>query len=239
MYLLDDYKVVLVDSEIYPMINEEMMREATGLELVNEFVPIRLVGIRDGQEIRTSRIIKIEDGIAYSRSGSEIKLGNMSKHYIDFENAVSNKLPIVQSWRMAQSDDEYLVNGTIFKNGIYREFEDKINGQNEDKTLNVENQGRVFIDWDCFSRSMRIKSTDAFDDIRIDFNSPEEKLKSTLYSVDLSVRKNVEDHLRDFQNNWFYLSDWKVGESFFYIDEQLPMALESIKTVSDDKPKLR
>ena len=85
-------------------------------------------GFEDGTTIATSTIIKIENGVAMTRSGTKYELGFKHPDLLDMENAIEKKIPVIVSWDLDwYANGDYSFEGRL-ENG--EEVDGKVSAQN-------------------------------------------------------------------------------------------------------------
>ena len=122
------------------------------------------VGAVSNQYLSTSYILKIEDGVVYTYSGSQYVLGNMNEDYRQFIEAKEKGIPIISKWYLRWS--------------LY-ELYGEVDGKEICVRISKQNKGLITLD----------DGTEAF----VDWRDMGIEQKRLLYYLDKSIKTLTED----------------------------------------------
>lgn len=107
-----------------------------GISTIDDFEPDAL--------LTTSSIIKIEDGVAYTYSGSQYTLGNMNEDYKQFLEAKENGIPVVSNWFLEDIyyEDKWILEGEVDGQDVSFEIYEQNGGY-----ITLGDGTQAFVNW--------------------------------------------------------------------------------------------
>jgi hypothetical protein len=146
------------------------------------------------------KVIDIKNEVATDKKGKKYKLLNKLDNYMQFEQAVEHKIPIVYDWFIGKDQNNDLrISGVLYEEGLMNPISEKIKSQEiENSTLNLGSGDTVFVVWgsmnDKFIKHLKtilnIKSEFIFIEKPIDIFLNKDKFPDLLNLNDSIIEKN-------------------------------------------------
>lgn len=187
------------------MINEKMMKELIGEELINDEFHVHLMGNLGDRYVITSYIKSIEDGVAITNSGSRYELGEKSKEQLLFDEATSLNNPVLNNWFLGRSEKgKFYISGYKYQDSEFQWICDEVVDQSLDRqSLELKENGETFVDWRSISLCANIEvmlssSAGIFDGYMPNLSLSQEELAKVFPAINpskLELESNLTDTL--------------------------------------------
>lgn len=104
---------------------------------------------KDKLEAIVFKVKNIKNDVAFSKNKKYYKLINKLENYIQYEEAVFDKIPIIYDWIVGKDQNNDLsITGMLYKNGLMIPITKKIRNHDKEKSkLILSNNETIFLVW--------------------------------------------------------------------------------------------